>query len=194
MFDIVTKFENAIAEFFGARYAVATDCCTHALELCLRYFEIKHTSCPVRTYLSVPMTFKKLGISWDWQDIPWQDYYYLSNTRIIDAAVLWRKNSYIPDTFMCISFQNKKHLSLGRGGMILLNDKNVYEDLVRMSYDGRARGESWVKLHINSIGYHYYMTPETAQLGLEKLPTAINSSPRIWNYLDYPDLTQILKI
>jgi dTDP-4-amino-4,6-dideoxygalactose transaminase len=194
MFDIVTKFENAIAEFFGARYAVATDCCTHALELCLRYFEIKHTSCPVRTYLSVPMTFKKLGISWDWQDIPWQDYYYLSNTRIIDAAVLWRKNSYIPDTFMCISFQNKKHLSLGRGGMILLNDKNVYDDLVRMSYDGRARGESWIKLTINSIGYHYYMTPETAQLGLEKLPSAINSSPRIWNYLDYPDLTQILKI
>jgi dTDP-4-amino-4,6-dideoxygalactose transaminase len=194
VFDIVTKFEDAIADFFGARYAVATDCCTHALELCLRYFEVKHTSCPNRTYLSVPMTFKKLNISWDWQDIPWQDYYCLSKTRIIDAAVLWRKNSYIPDTFMCISFQNKKHLSLGRGGMILLNDKDAHNNLTKMSYDGRVRGESWTKLHINSIGYHYYMTPETAQLGLDKLPTAIDTSPRIWNYLDYPDLTQMLEI
>ena len=33
---VVTEFEKKIAEFFGAPYAVATDCCTNALELCLR--------------------------------------------------------------------------------------------------------------------------------------------------------------
>ena len=35
MFDIVTKFENQIAEFYGAPYAVATDSCTHGIEICL---------------------------------------------------------------------------------------------------------------------------------------------------------------
>jgi dTDP-4-amino-4,6-dideoxygalactose transaminase len=36
-FDIVTKFENRIAEFFGSKYAIAVDSCTHGIELALRY-------------------------------------------------------------------------------------------------------------------------------------------------------------
>ena len=28
---------------------------------------------------------------------------------------MWRENSYIPKTMMCLSFQFQKHLSLGRG-------------------------------------------------------------------------------
>ena len=35
-FDTVKEFEQQIAKFYGAPYAVATDCCTHAIELCLR--------------------------------------------------------------------------------------------------------------------------------------------------------------
>ena len=32
-YDDVDKLEKTIAEFFGAPYALATDCCTHAIEL-----------------------------------------------------------------------------------------------------------------------------------------------------------------
>ena len=39
-FEVVNKFENKIAEFFGAPYAVAVDCCTHGIELCLRHQNI----------------------------------------------------------------------------------------------------------------------------------------------------------
>jgi hypothetical protein len=35
------------------------------------------------------------------------------------------------------------------------------------------------------------MTPETAQLGLDKLQEAIDTPPRIWGYNDYPDLTKM---
>jgi len=35
------------------------------------------------------------------------------------------------------------------------------------------------------------MTPETAQLGLEKLPDAINSTPKKWTVTDWPDLTKM---
>jgi hypothetical protein len=38
------------------------------------------------------------------------------------------------------------------------------------------------------MGYHYYMTPETAQLGIDKLPSAIESVPRQWVVTDWPDL------
>ena len=34
-YNTITKFEQALAEFTGAPYVVATDCCTHAIELCL---------------------------------------------------------------------------------------------------------------------------------------------------------------
>ena len=44
-FEIVKKFENEIAAFFGAPFAVAVDCCTHGIELCLRYKSIKRSLC-----------------------------------------------------------------------------------------------------------------------------------------------------
>ena len=35
----VENFEKTIADYFNAPYAIATDCCTHAIELCLRYIK-----------------------------------------------------------------------------------------------------------------------------------------------------------
>ena len=45
--------------------------------------------------------------------------------------------------------------------------------------------------NIDTLGYHYYMTPETAQLGLDKLQTAIDTTPKVWNWTDYPDISSI---
>jgi len=190
-FESIKDFENQIALFFGSPYAVAIDCCTHGLELCLRHQNIQSFTTPKRTYISVPFLSQKLKINHDWRDEDWVDYYYLGNTNIIDAAVLWKKNSYIPGTFMCLSFQFRKHLSLGRGGMILTDDKKAANDLKKMSYDGRIPNVPWREQNISSIGYHYYMTPETAQMGLNKLPDAIVTSPKQWVVTDWPDLTQM---
>ncbi len=169
-FEIIKEFENKVAEFYGAPYAVAVDCCTHAIELCLRHQNIKTITVPKRTYISVPFLAQKLGIELRWKDDKWKDFYWIEDTNIIDAAVLWKENSYIPGTFMCLSFQFQKHLSLGRGGMILLDNKDSVDRLKKMSYDGRIPGVPWREQNIDTIGYHYYMTPETAQLGLDKLP------------------------
>ena len=190
-FEPVTKFENEIAKFFGSPYAVAVDCCTHALELCLRLQNIKHYTVPKRTYISVPFLANKLGISFDWREEQWEKYYYLGGTNIIDAAVLWERDSYIPNTFMCLSFQYRKHLSLGRGGMILTNSKKDVIMLKKMSYDGRTPDSPWREQNIDTFGFHYYMTPETAELGLKKLPIAIMSKPKIWQTTDWPDLTKM---
>jgi dTDP-4-amino-4,6-dideoxygalactose transaminase len=127
-FEVVSIFEKKIADFFGATHAVSVDSCTHGLELCLRYTNEKKINIPKRTYLSVAFLAEKLGIDRDWRNDEWENYYTLNygEKRIIDAAVLWRKDSYIPNTFMCLSFQHQKHLSLGRGGMILLDNENDY--------------------------------------------------------------------
>ena len=184
----VENFEVEIAKFYNAPYAVATDSCTHALELCLRYKQIKKASCPHHTYVSVPMTFEKLGIEWHFRRQVWQEFYLVTDT-IVDAATFWQPRGYITNLFMCISFQFRKHLGLGRGGAILCDKLDDYTVLKKMSYDGRVPTAPWAEQNIDTLGYHYYMTPETALLGLEKLPTAIETRPKIWTDRDYPDLS-----
>lgn len=189
-FKTVELFEKKIAEFYGARYAVATDCCTHAVELSLRYINAVQADSPKHTYISIPFTFEKLGIKWSFVDVKWHDYYYVTDS-VIDAAVYWKENGYIPNTFMCLSFQFKKHLGLGRGGAILLDNKKDYINLKKMSYDGRIPDTLWAEQDIDSMGYHYYMTPETAELGIDRLDTAIKTTPKKWCYQDYPNLTNM---
>jgi dTDP-4-amino-4,6-dideoxygalactose transaminase len=190
-FKVVTQFENEVAEFFGAPYAIAVDSCTHGIELCLRLKDVQSIHVPKHTYISVPFLANKLGISLRWTDENWVDYYNLSYGNVIDAAVLWKKNSYVPNTFMNLSFQYQKHLSLGRGGMILCDNKKDAIKLKKMSYDGRLPDIPWRDQNIDTFGYHYYMTPETAQMGLDKLSKAIETTPRQWVVEDWPDLSKM---
>ena len=190
-FESVKEFEQKIAEFYGAPYGIAIDSCTHAIELCLRYKDVKKFTTPCRTYLSVPNLAKKIGIDFEFDEREWTGFYNLGNTNIIDGAVWWKRNGYVPNTFMCLSFQYQKHLSLGRGGMILTDDKEAKDELKKMSYDGREPDSPWRDQNISTMGYHYYMTPETAMLGLDKLPLAIETEPREWNVKDWPDLRKM---
>jgi dTDP-4-amino-4,6-dideoxygalactose transaminase len=191
MFEYVEEFETQISKFYSSPYAVATDCCTHALELCLRYEGYNNITIPTHTYISVPFTLKKLNLNWKFEYREWEDFYYLGNTNIIDAAVYWKQNSYIENTYMCLSFQYKKHLNLGRGGAILLQNKEDYDILKKMSYDGRSPNQPWMEQDIDTIGYHYYMTPETALMGLEKLEKVKNEPVKKWTYMNYPNLTNM---
>lgn len=92
---------------------------------------------------------------------------------------------------MNISFQFKKHLTLGRGGVILCDSSEDAQELKKLTYDGRTPDTPWRNQNISSIGYHYYMTPETAAMGLQKLPTAIATPPKQWLVGDWPDLTEM---
>ena len=143
---------------------------------------------PAHTYISVPFTLNKLSLNWSFNNSRWADYYYITNTRIIDSAVYWEKGSYIPNSLQCLSFQFKKPLNLGRGGAILCSsNKEDYVNLKKLAYDGRYGDSGWMTQDIDSVGYHYYMTPETATEGLNKLNST--TSNKQWNYTDYPDLS-----
>jgi hypothetical protein len=72
-----------------------------------------------------------------------------------------------------------------------LQNKEDYNILKKMSYDGRSLNQPWMEQDIYTIGYHYYMTPETALFGLEKLHDATESVPKYWNYLNYPNLKKM---
>lgn len=196
--EVVDHFEKLVAEFFGAPYAVATDCCTHGVELSVLVSDpVESVRIPRWTYMSIPMMFDKLRIPYTLTSEEWQDYYQIQPLPIYDAAVAWQANSYVPGSLMCLSFQFKKHLPIGRGGMILLDNKDKYNRLQRLVRDGRNRELLAYNDDIKEFGYHYYMTPEDAARGIDlfyqvkdqpRLEGTI-SSPR--NYQDYKDLLEI---
>ena len=172
---------------------MATDCCTHAIELSLRLDQPDAViSVPEHTYISVPFTLIKLNTDWVFANNKWANYYRLGNTRIYDAAVYYQRDGYKnilqeqANPLVCLSFQFKKPLSLGRGGAILCSNEEDYVQLKKLTYDGRYGDTGWATQDISSVGYHYYMTPETAQQGLCKLKSA--TANKEWNYTDYPHL------
>ena len=190
--QVVDYFEKQVASFFGAPYAVATDCCTHALELCLRLLKHNHLiTLPEHTYMSVPMMLDKLNITYNFKDIKWQEFYEVIPGKLIDAATLWRQGVYQPGTFTCISFQFKKHLPIGRGGMILLDNYNDYQRLQRMTRDGRDPTMLQAHDDVTEIGYHYYMTPEDAARGIELYTNLHDQSYTPWGWQDYRNLLEL---
>ena len=190
-FDKIYKFEQALAEFTGAPYAVMTDCCTHAIELCLRLDRVKRCSIPAHTYLSIPMTLCKLDIEYDYQDHDWLGEYHITGTRVWDSARLLKEGMYRPGQLQCLSFGYDKPLSIGRGGAVLTDDVEVYDVLKRQCYDGRDLSISpWENQKTFRIGYHYRPTIEEAAQALELLPT-VDQIPKP---KQYPDLREIIII
>jgi dTDP-4-amino-4,6-dideoxygalactose transaminase len=188
--QVVNLFEQKIANFFGSKYCVLTDCCTHALELCLRLHTPKQ---PIEltqwTYMSIGMMLDKLNIEYYLSDIKWVNYYSITN-KIIDAAPYWQKNGYLKDTLFCISFQYKKHCPIGKGGAILLDDEHDYNLLQCMVYDGRNRNLLQTDDNVSILGYHYHMIPEDAARGIS-IFEYVKDIPAIgkhWN--DYVNLKE----
>jgi dTDP-4-amino-4,6-dideoxygalactose transaminase len=189
MFDKIIEFETALAEYTGAPYAISTDCCTHAIELCLIYKKIKKVKFTAFTYLSIPMLMHKLGIEYDLVSEKWCGEYRFYGTDIWDSARRLEKNMFQPGMMQCLSFGHTKPLDNGRGGAILLDDKSAYDEIVKMRYDGRDLTVSpWIDQIEFKLGYHYKMNPEECIRALEKLNSYTESRPM---YVEYPDCRKI---
>lgn len=191
-FDKITEFEQALADYTGAPYAVMTDCCTHALELCFRVQNIKQCSFTRYTYLSIPMMLMKLGIKFEYNDVHfWSGQYWFDNTNIYDSARLFKYDMYISGQMQCLSFGHDKPFEIGRGGAILLDDYELYKKLKLMCYDGRDLSISpWEDQQKFILGYHYKPTIEEAEIGLKKL--RLNDFKIIPEHKSYPDLSKII--
>ena len=189
-FEKIAEFERALGLLTGAPYVVMTDCCTHALELCLRYVSpYKVVRIPAYTYISVPMMLRKLDISYLLEDDEWVGEYQIKETNVWDSARKLQLGMYRPGQMQCLSFGYDKPLEIGHGGAILLDDKAAYKTLLAQRYDGRDLTISpWQDQKVFEIGYHYRPTIEDAVKGLDLLPTA-NFTVK---YKEYPDLRNII--
>ncbi|MBC8416921.1 DegT/DnrJ/EryC1/StrS aminotransferase family protein [bacterium] len=198
----IERFEEIVAEFVHAKYAIATDSCTNAIFLCLKYYEQRYglndrpaIKVPKQTYLSVPQAVMHAGWDVEFVDDSWVGEYRLDPYPIYDSATRFEEEMYSRsvqlnnlDLLQCISFHVKKPLPIGRGGMILTDDKDAMEWLKQARYDGR-KGDMFNDINdIEVLGYHMYMTPEQAARGIE-LFYGIDVT-RGKSYSNYPDVSK----
>ena len=196
--QICTLFEDQLSLYTGAPHVVLTDCCTHALELSLRY-QIEQGSLglgdtvtiPARTYVSVPLTIANLGLRLDFDDgVEWSGEYQLGFTKIFDSAARFTSGMFNREAkAQCLSFQIKKRLPIGRGGAILTSDPSFAAWARLASYDGRDLTTPYNSAeHVRVRGFHYYMTPEDAARGLLLLNEIDRHNKDTMDWMHYPDL------
>ena len=167
-------FEDEISNFTGAPYVVTVDSCTNALFLCLKYLKgTGKITIPSRTWISVPCSIKHAGCEVEFEDVEWSGMYQLKPYPIWDGAVRMKKGMYQSGTYHCLSFHIRKHIPIGRGGMILTDNKEAYDWFRTVRYCGRTMSDDSVNYllykddPISDIGWNMYMTPEQAARGLE---------------------------
>ena len=169
--DWVTHFEKAIAKYTGAKYAIACDSNSNALRILLHYKRIidRDIIIPANTYISVPNQIILSGNRPKFMDIEWDGLYEIDNTGIVDAATAFYQGMYSDylGTHMVLSFHLKKILNIGQGRMILTNDSKFEKWARPMIYDGRHKYKMYNDDEFECIGWHMYMSPESAKRGLE---------------------------
>ena len=186
---VVEMFEQNVAEYCGSKYAVATDNCTDALLMCCQYLDVagKEVTIPSKTYLSVPQSILHAGAILKFRDYNWKGIYQLEPYPIYDAAKRFTSGMYIEDSLMCLSFHTKKHLKIGKGGMILTNSKEAVEWFKMARYEGRDH----IRDNIAICGWNAYMTPEQAARGLTLLQVLPKHNEDLPEDPPYRDLREL---
>lgn len=165
-FNVVKDFENTIAEYAGAKYGVSVLSCSDAIFLSCLYKKVEEVTIPKYTYPSVPCGIINAGGVPVFADKEWSGIYELEPYDIIDGALRFKRGMYVPGSLHCLSFHLKKLLPIGRGGMILTDDKDAYDWLVKARFDGRTEGVPMAEDNFTVLGWNMYMSPDQAARGL----------------------------
>lgn len=185
-YQVVTDFEKALSEYTGAPYVVCVNSCSSALLLALSRFQGTHVTFPSRTYCSAPMAAIHAGHTVGFRDLKWIGSYPLSPLPVIDSARRFTSQMYIPGQFQCISFQTSKILGLEQGGAILHDDPEADIWFRRARFDGRLNASEKLP---KQIGFHCYLSPSVAALGLQKLACLpLHNEDQV---VDFPDLSEL---
>lgn len=167
---VTADFEQALSQYTGAPYAVATDSCTNALFLSLKWIGIqdKQISIPSHTYMSAACQVVHAGgkIKFEKSSKILTGAYRLKPTPVWDSALRFTKGMYKKNQYMCLSFTGpSKILKLGKGGAILTDDEKAYEWFKKARYHGRGP-VSHLTDNFSVLGWNMYMPPETAARGI----------------------------
>jgi dTDP-4-amino-4,6-dideoxygalactose transaminase len=186
--EVVDIFEKKVADFCGSKFAVAVDCCSNAIFLILKYINNpQKVKIPYFTYASVPMQILHAGYEFEFIEKEWSGIYKLDPLDVWDFAGRWTKGMY-EGGYAALSFQIKKRLPIGRGGMILCDDYEAYTWFKKACYDGRDLEKNYMEDDIEMLGWHMYMTPEDAARGIILMDNISEINDDSHSHMSYKDL------
>ena len=188
-YRVTLEFEKALCEYTGARFAVAVNSCTAALQLAVESYSIDCVEIPRRTYISVPYAIMHAGAMVKWRDEDWRGAYQLKPLPVWDCARRFTSGMYIPGQLQCVSFATSKILGAEQGGAILHDSKEADGWFRCMRFDGRTEGVDPREDTFSLIGHHVIMLPSTAAQLLLKLHHLPKHNEDMPDY-DYPDLSK----
>lgn len=201
---ITEEFEKALSDYTGAPYVVTLDNMSNALFLSLYYeknikktLETDSIDCPSRTYPSVPCEIIHAGLKVNFVPVEGKTIkgpYRLFPSNVIDSALRFTGDMYVPHTHMCVSFTGPyKTFKLSKGGAILTDDAHAAMWFKRARFSGR-RECSYHDDYFDMLGWNFYMMPELAARGLLMIPQFYNlDGSKKQNEdleLPYPDLSR----
>lgn len=190
-FLVVKMFERSLAEYTGAKYAVAVNSGTAALKLATKAWKGTSTvTIPSRTYRSVWQVLKDNNYTVKFDDIKWSGGYHICGTDVWDYALLLEREMYVPGRVMCLSFHPQKPLALSCGGGAILHDDDELDKWYRWQrWDGRQEGCAIQDDELRD-GEHCYMMPGQAGEALHKLNIYASREPVRIPHPNYEDLSK----
>ena len=199
VYKVTEEFEQALAEYTGAKYVITVDNASNALFLALKYEKSEgvEITIPSRTYPSVPCEIIHAGAKVKFSKVKGKSIkgaYKLEPTNIWDSALKFTGDMYIPGSHMCVSFTGPyKTFKLSKGGAILTDNYDAYLWFKRARYSGR-RECSYHDDNFDMLGWNFYMMPELAARGLLLMNQFYNmdgSKKHIEDIeMSYPDLSK----
>jgi len=172
---VVTEFEETIANYVGAKYAVSFNSATSAIFLLLSQYKdltIKVPSMIPPVVLNAIITSGNKYEFYD--DVNWVgDSYVLhkfDDYKVVDSAQKIEKNQFInecnPNDLMIFSFYPTKPIGSCDGGMIVSNDYNKIMLLKEMALNGMSFSENNWDRKIKFAGYKMYMNSIQCDIAL----------------------------
>lgn len=204
IYKVTEQFEEELAKYTGAKFAVTLDNMSNGLFLALYYENFINKSIktdtitiPSRTYPSVPCEIIHAGLKVGWNNVEGETItgaYQLEGSNVWDSALTFTADMYKKGTHMCVSFTGPyKHFKLSKGGAILTDNLKAYHWFKRARYSGR-RECSYHDDNLDMLGWNFYMMPELAARGLLLMNQFYNIDGTKKHQKDltlpYPDLSK----
>ena len=177
--DIVSKFEQTIADYVGAKYAVSFNSATSAIILCLlsnnTIVSIPSVIPPV-----VPNAIITSGNKIKfYDDISWVGHSYIlhkfANYKLVDSAQKLEHNQFRkecdPNDLMVFSFYPTKPVGSCDGGMIVSDDYNKIQLLKELSLNGMTYAQNNWDRTIKYPGFKFYMNSIQADIAYRNFQT-----------------------
>lgn len=203
----VEEFEGAFANLCGAKHAVAVNSCTSALELACRWYKemgYERARVPSLTFCSTAQAAVRADLALIFCDVdpdtlvrpPWPLLRHTLDVIVHYGGQAWKGMASDPQSVLhdcahcsplefkqpyegicCWSFESKKLLSCGDGGMLTTNDDRAaakfrtwrWCGITRSTYERQGKqGYHW-DYDIPEHGFKCHMNDLTASLGLAQL-------------------------